>query len=218
VTQLVKYEAARSVLAEARSVDEVKDIRDKAEAMRAYARMAKDKALEIDAGEIRIRATRRIGEMMGEQKDTVGFNEGGRPKTGLSENPVLLKPTLASQDIDKNLAQQAREFAAIPDFEDVLKAWRIYQEQSTERVSVKLRTGPVNGARAIMASREHPADDLDYSPTPPWATRGLIKRVFPVLNVPTYGQSAWEPACGEGHMAEVLSEYFDVVESSDIHD
>jgi hypothetical protein len=39
------------------------------------------------------------------QKETVGLNEGGRPsKTGLSETPVL---TLASQGIDKNLANRA---------------------------------------------------------------------------------------------------------------
>lgn len=54
---------------------------------------------------------------------------------------------------------------------------------------------------------------LEFFPTPPWATRALMKYV-----IPDAGGTAWDPCCGEGHMAEVLEEYFDAVYASDVHD
>lgn len=74
-----------------------------------------------------------------------------------------------------------------------------------------------NGARAIMGSRQEPDDSLDYFPTPPWATRALCEHVLPRF-CSAASSAAWEPACGEGHMAEVLREYFRSVFGSDIHD
>ncbi len=68
---------------------------------------------------------------------------------------------------------------------------------------------------AVMSRRKEPTDSLDFFPTPPWATRALISRVFD-WDVST--DTAWEPAAGEGHMAEVLRESFRHVIASDVHD
>lgn len=75
-----------------------------------------------------------------------------------------------------------------------------------------------NNSSAVMARRNEPTDSLDFFPTPPWATRALFE--FVLKRSPHYiaGQRAWEPAAGEGHMAEVLREFFADVFASDIHD
>lgn len=112
---LIRYDAACRALSEAKAVDEAKDIRDKAEAMRAYARQARNHDLEVDAAEIRFRAERRLGELIQAQKKGPGLHEGGRPPkiTGFPENPVSTLPTLSDVGIDKNLANRARKLAAV---------------------------------------------------------------------------------------------------------
>jgi hypothetical protein len=73
------------------------------------------------------------------------------------------------------------------------------------------------GSTAVMASRHEPPDSLDYFPTPPWATRALCKHVLANhLNITS--DSAWDPACGEGHMSAVLAEFFAPVIATDIFD
>jgi hypothetical protein len=52
--------------------------------------------------------------MMAEQKATVGLSEGTRGSK-VKGARVDEKPTLASQGIDKNLANRARKLAAMPD-------------------------------------------------------------------------------------------------------
>jgi hypothetical protein len=74
-------------------------------------------------------------------------------------------------------------------------------------------TATPQGGRAVMNRRLDPTDSLDFFPTPPWATRALFKHVL----LDAHG-SAWEPAAGAGHMAEVMRETFDQVHASDVFD
>lgn len=73
-----------------------------------------------------------------------------------------------------------------------------------------------NTSHAVMAQRTEPADSADDFPTPPWATRALIEHV--IGDVAGLGSlSCLEPACGRGHMATPLAEYFGHVEAFDAY-
>src|SRR5262245_19238351 len=132
-TGLARYDAACRALAEARSVDEIKDIRDKAIAMAAYARQAKNRDLEADAVEIRMRATRRLDQLRQAQKDTVGLSVGTRG-SHVKGARVDDKPTLGSQGIDKNLAHQAR---VLPSHSTPSATWRNRDDRRDDSVCIR---------------------------------------------------------------------------------
>lgn len=74
---------------------------------------------------------------------------------------------------------------------------------------------PQNTSHAVMAQRHEAKDSRDDFPTPPWATRALIEHVIGPENIAR--AACLEPACGNGHMAKVLNEYFANMTCSDIH-
>ena len=70
-----------------------------------------------------------------------------------------------------------------------------------------------------MASRLPSEDNLDYFPTPPWATRALFEHVLPpIWAIDAELHTAWEPACGAGDMARPMMEYLPQTDASDVVD
>jgi hypothetical protein len=114
---LPRYDEACRALAELKAVDEVDEIIARADAIRAYAKQARNRQLELDAAEIRIRAERRVGELMLGAGRTIGMARGAaepgtnRGTTRGEKNPA----SLAEVGIDKNLAKRARALAAVPE-------------------------------------------------------------------------------------------------------
>lgn len=85
---LLKYDEARSALAHCVRVDEAKSIRDKAEALRVYARQRDDHELETWVAEIKIRANRRLGELTAAlPKAKAGTSKNGK-RGGTNELPT----------------------------------------------------------------------------------------------------------------------------------
>jgi hypothetical protein len=151
MSALIRYEAALVAIAACAHVDECKDWADKAAAMQAYNRMAKDKTLEVQAAEIRIRAERRLGELILLQKETVGLNAGGRPAKPVvtddgfveKEKPVVGDdriPTLADAGISKDMSSRAQALAKVPaaEFEQEMADWRDRTAADGARVSARL--------------------------------------------------------------------------------
>ena len=80
-----------------------------------------------------------------------------------------------------------------------------------------------NTSHAVMAQRVEANDSLDDFPTPPWATRALMEHIIEqdwgqMPFTRTKSLSVLEPACGRGHMAQALNEYFGTVTAADVHD
>jgi hypothetical protein len=124
-----QYRITRNSLEKMTKIDPVAKVRNKAIPMEVYAYQAKDEELVAYATEIKMRATRRIGELMAEYraagklaKGTKGQLAGKKKNTskgkgkgssgGVAKTPPE-EASLAKQGVTKDLAKQARKAAAM---------------------------------------------------------------------------------------------------------
>ncbi len=117
VLPLTRYDAMRQAIVQAHSIDEVKDIRDKAEALRAYARQSKQGIDHINrVTEIKLRAERRAGELLQEMEKAKGGQPYQEKSTGCTMQPVEKKvSTLADVGIEKTQAMRWQQIAKLPE-------------------------------------------------------------------------------------------------------
>lgn len=142
-TGLTRYDAACRAISEALAVDEIRGIHDKARAMAAAAKVAKNKRAEADMMAVRFRAERRIGEIMAMQRDAGLLATGGdAAKARVAEKPERIdqKITLSEAGIDKNLADRARKYAAVPEaeFEARIDDYRARVQEEGDRATADL--------------------------------------------------------------------------------
>jgi len=125
---LVHFENARRELELARTVDEVKEIRDKAEAMRLYCKQAGESlGMQNLCAEIKIRAERRAGEILSE----MDMHKGGRPKNHSHDESGF--PRLRDLGIDNNKSSRWQTISEIPEdaFEDYIQTTKSKDKELT---------------------------------------------------------------------------------------
>jgi DNA modification methylase len=131
---LRRLEDAVQLLAAARSVDEVKNIRDMAEAARVYAREAQ-LGLEAQnhAAEIKLRAERRAGELLRELPRHEGNRYGRR-------EPLQPAPTLEELGLSRSQSHRYQAVASIPErlFEDHLAETKQRGQEITTSAALRL--------------------------------------------------------------------------------
>lgn len=161
MNQLTKYDAARYALSVAVEVDEVKEIRDKAEAMAAYARQAKDTELVQWATEIKVRAERRAGQMLAEMPKATGELRN----SSRSHDSTATK-TLAEIGISKNESSRWQKLAAVTDtqFEQAVSAAKEVAGEVT--TAAMLRAAKANEP---AKHKETPAANAPQIAVPPLA-------------------------------------------------
>lgn len=219
----LKYDLAVAAVAQARTTDEVQAWEDKAAAMREYARRIRDRSVEIDMAEIKARCRRRRGEILRELKTRGLLREGKPSRETVMEAGQLPPVSLDDLDITRNESSDAQKVASIEGdaFERLIERCRTHMAENPNSHTIDPLRAPgdyVSNARAQMANRLEIKGDLDFYPTPLWGTRALFEHVLPSIGVKEV-ESAWEPACGQGHMATVLVEYVKgTVVASDIFD
>lgn len=157
MSALVKYDAARFALQQAVEIDEVKAIRDKAEAMAAYARQAKDTEMIQWVTEIKVRAERRAGQMLSEMPKSAGTK--GQLHGKSSGGHIVVPPegstkTLADLGITKNESSRWQKLAAVDDerFEKAVSAAKEVAGEVTTAAMLRIEREP----KATPASKPAP--------------------------------------------------------------
>ena len=120
---LALYDRMCSAIAECSRVDEAKDIRDKALALEAYYRQARNLDAEREAANVRLRAERRVGELLKDlaRADLTETGKAARDRQlGLSDDRTTPSPyatALAEQGMSRQAAHRFQSLASIPERE-----------------------------------------------------------------------------------------------------
>lgn len=159
--QLVHFNKARNALIKASTIDEIKDVRDKAEALRLYTKQ-QGESLEMQnqCAEIKIRAERKAGELL----KKIIKHSGGRPK----KNSDTVSP-LSDIGITKKQSSRWQQEASVSE-----KEFETYVEDCKEKKEEITSIG----LRKIAQNKEIKKRARDIKENPPEIPKGKFSVIY----------------------------------------
>jgi N6-adenosine-specific RNA methylase IME4 len=143
MTSLLKLDQAYNALMEARTIDELKDLHDKAEALRLYVKQ-QNQSLEMQnaCAELKIRAERRAGELLKEmERDPI--SKGGKRSVFQPETPKSeYSKAIDDAKLSRSTAYRWQTIAELPedDFErEIAETKNNSNELTSSRILQKAR-------------------------------------------------------------------------------
>lgn len=110
MTDIIRLDHARQALAEANTLPDIKQVRDKAEALRAYARSAgMNLAAQNEFAALKLAAERKAGQLLADE-----LNHGDQSRFSCT-SPSSQRATLDSLGITKDASSRWQRLARIPD-------------------------------------------------------------------------------------------------------
>jgi len=132
--QLVKLDAARRALAAASTLQEIKEIRDQAEAIRQYVKVAGyHLGYQNQAAETKIRAERKAGELLKQM-------EKQKPGEYKRLHDATVTPSLKDLGIEKTQSMRWQQIADLPEesFENKIEEVKQKYEELTQSIFLQL--------------------------------------------------------------------------------
>lgn len=134
---LPRYDDMCRAIRECHRVDEAKDYRDKAEALRAYAKQANNRDAEVQFAEIKVRAEIKCGELLKDMAER-GERDSGKGNRNPSLKSQDATPKLEDLGISKDESSRFQQAAAAPR-EAVEEAFSQARETRTPVTSAQIR-------------------------------------------------------------------------------
>ena len=159
-TRLIKLDAAKRALAEAKTLPDVKELRDRAAALLHYAKQ-QQVAVEIlnDAAEMKLRTERKAGKLLREMEEA-GQRQSGRGDHKAESHRVI--PQLKDLGVTPKQSSRWQREAALPDdaFESYVAETRAKGEELTTAAVLRQAT-PFVGKNGNARQEKQPDVQAD---------------------------------------------------------